>query len=321
MKKLYFLTTALLLSVLLQGQWVLHYDFTNSLAEVNGNGPVLTILGDEGIYVEDTLNEVGSAKKWVYRFEANSGFQFDNNATGFSLGEDYTIELYFVFDNLSSWKRVVDWKNRKTDNGAYVYNGKLNFYPIATSGDAPVVAGEYTYYVITRDAETKELIMYTDAETYITFTDNSGEALIGEDNVLNFFHDDLIVQNEASSGAVAMLKLYNYTLDSTTIQNKYDDLAGNLFHIGEKNSINTTIQTFPNPVSDHLNVDLSNFNGQETVTIRLVNTIGVTVYSAEADGGNQKSIILNTSEIKNGIYVLIIESESKHATGKVLVQK
>ncbi len=57
--------------------------------------------------------------------------------------------------------------------------------------------------------------------------------------MLNFFHDDLIIQNEASAGAVAMVKLYNYTLDSNAIQNNFDDLAGNLFYIGENQKNNT----------------------------------------------------------------------------------
>lgn len=321
MKKFYFLFIALFLSVLLQGQSMLHYDFNNSMLDVNGNGPELTVLGDIGFFEEDILTEVGSEKKWVYRFESNSGFQFDNIATAFSLGEAYTIELYFVFDNLSSWKRVLDWKNRKSDNGAYVYNGQLNFYPYAFSSVAPVVVGEYTYYVITRNAETEELLIYTDAETYIKITDTPGDALIDEDGKLNFFHDDLMVPNEASSGAVAMLKLYNYTLDSSTIQNNFDDLAGNIFSIGEKSSINTNIQVSPNPASDKLNVDLGNFTGQETIALKLVNAIGATVLNAEVVGGSQKSIILNTKGIKSGIYILIAKSESRHAIGKILIQR
>ena len=188
MKKITFFITTIFLSFLLQGQSILHYDFTNSLSEINGNGPDLTVLGNAGTYEQDTLGEVGDAKKWVYRFEENSGFQFDNTAAGNFFGDNYTIELYFVFDELSSWKRVVDWKNRKTDNGAYVYYGKLNFYNIVTSNEAPVVEGEYTYYVITRDAASKELLIYTDAEVEIAFTDNFDNALLDEDNPVSYTH-------------------------------------------------------------------------------------------------------------------------------------
>jgi len=314
------LIATLLVSSLLHSQSVLHYDFTNSTSEVHGNGPELIVLGNSGFYVEDTLGEVGFAKKWVYRFEENSGLQFDNTAAGNFLGENYTIELYFVFDALNSWKRVVDWKNRKTDYGAYVYNGELNFYPYVYSGEAPVVVGEYTYYVITRNGETQELIIYTDAQSQITLTDSFGDALLDDENVLNVFHDDLVVPNEASSGAVAMLKLYNYTLDSTTIKNNWDDLAGNIFSIGEQRKINTTIETFPNPAQNCFFVNLSNFKEGEPVTITLVNTTGITVFKDEADTG-QKQIKLNVADIQNGIYVLIAESRSKRASEKVIIRR
>ena len=321
MKNLYFISIFLFAIFTAQGQNVLHYDFTNSLSELNGNGPDLTVLGTVGVYEEDTLGEIGSAKKWVYRFEKNSGFQFDNTAASNFLGDNYTIEIYFVFDELNSWKRVVDWKNRKSDNGAYVFNGELNFYPYIYSDEAPVVAGEYTYYVITRDAESKELLIYTDAKVEIGFVDNSGDALLDEENLLNFFHDDLVVADEASPGAVAMLKLYNYTLDSATIKSNFDDLAGGIFFIGERGKINTNIRTFPNPVRDHFIVDLGNFESNESVNIRLINTSGSTVLNYKTIAGSQQKIMLNEDAIQNGLYFLLVESESKTATGKVLIQR
>lgn len=319
MKRIYILISVLFISFVMQGQSVLHYDFTNSLSEVNGNGPVLSVLGNPGIYVEDTLGEVGDARKSVYRFEKNSGFQFDNSAAGNFLGESYTIEIYFVFDELSSWKRVVDWKNRKSDNGAYVFNGELNFYPYVYSDEAPVIAGEYTYYVITREAATKDLLIYTDARVEISFTDNADAALPDNENLLNFFHDDLVVQNEASAGAVAMVKLYNYTLDSTDIKNNFDNLAGNLFFIGENNKDNTSIKAFPNPVSGILNVDLGNFDRHEELNIKLINSFGQTVLERNIKAGMQAKQI-QTSGFNNGIYVLVVKSESKRASSKVMIQ-
>lgn len=321
MKKLYFLFSILLCSAVLQSQTVLHYDFSNSLSEVNGNGPDLTVLGNAGIYVDDTLNEVNSVVKRVYRFEKNSGVQFDNLAAGNFLGENYTIEIYFVFDELNSWKRVVDWKNRKTDYGAYVYNGKLNFYPYVYSGESPVAAGEYTYYVITRNGTDKKMTIYTDARTQITRIDTPGDALLDGDNVLNFFHDDLIVQNEASPGAVAMIKLYNYVLDSTAIQEKYDDLVGNIFFVGEQSKIKTNIKSFPNPASVQLEVDLSQFDTNEAIQLSLVNIVGMTVLEREVNPNHQRNVRFNTSNLPNGLYFLKAESDSKTASGKVIIQR
>ena len=321
MKIFYTLIAALLFSFMLQGQSVLHYEFNSSLSEANGNGPVLTVLGVEGIYQQDTLGEVDDARKWVYRFEKNSGFQFDNDAAGNFLGESYTIEIYFVFDELNSWKRVVDWKNRKSDNGAYVFNGELNFYPYIYSDVAPVVEGEYTYYVITRNGDDQTLKIYTDAKEEISFTDTQGDALPDEDNVINFFHDDLVVQDEASPGAVAMLKLYNYILDSNEIKKNYDDLAGNIFYIGEHGKINTPVRIYPNPVTDRLNLALDSFDNNEIVSIRIVNTLGVTVLKMETTGGSNQTINLSTTALQNGLYLLFVESAAKRSSGKFLIRR
>lgn len=318
MKKIYLLLACIMASSLIYGQSYLHYEFNNSLAEVNGNGPTLSVLSTAGVYVQDTLLEIGSAEKLVYRFEANSGFQFDNTAASDFLGNDYTIELYFVFDQLNSWKRVVDWKNRTSDNGAYVYYGKLNFYPYQYSGEAPVHDGEYTYYVITRNGTTNELIIYTDAVHQIGFVDNGGDAILGEDNVLNFFHDDLVVGNEASSGAVAMLKLYNYALDSATIAQKYEDLAGNVFRIEEKGLESVQVNVWPNPVSDHITIDLGAFK-DEDVSIHIINSLGKTIYQSEHGGSAEESITISLQDMESGMYILRMTSGQKLGVQKVMV--
>ncbi len=240
MKKLLLFLYLIVLGTAISAQSVLSYNFNNSLNEAGGTGPALTVLGITGNFVTDTLSEIENNNKTVYRFEKNNGVQFNNVAAGNFLGQTYTIELYFVFDELSSWKRVVDWKNRKTDAGAYVFNGKLNFYPYLYSNEAPVAAGEYTYYVITRDSASKNVLIYTDAEVKINFTDNNNDAVIDGDGVLNFFYDDLSVQNEASSGAVAMLKLYNYALDSTAIRDNWNQIGSNVLGLNKIIQINNS---------------------------------------------------------------------------------
>ena len=320
MKNSYLFIIIMLSSFVIYGQSVLHYEFNNSLTEVNGNGPELTVLGQEGVFVQDTLLEIGSAEKRVYRFEANSGFYFDNTASGNFLGEQYTIELYFVFDYLDSWKRVVDWKNRTSDNGAYVYYGELNFYPYEYSEDAPVNENEYTYYVITRDKASKELIIYTDAINQVSFIDNGGDALLSTDNMLNFFHDDLIVPDEASSGAVAMLKLYNYTLDSATIAQKYGDLAGNVFAVSENRKENVSMNAFPNPVSDNFTLDLSGFSENEKIKISVVNVIGLRVLQFEHFTGTNGRINVSVHDLQSGIYFIQAESQGQLATRRIMIR-
>lgn len=319
MKTLIFTFALILAASLLQAQSVLRYEFLNSLTEKNGSGPEMTVLGNPGTYVLDTLNEINNATKTVYRFETNSGFQFNNAAAGNFIGNTYTIELYFVFDNLSSWKRVVDWKNRKTDYGAYVYYGQLNFYPYVYSGEAPVEEDQYTYYVITRDGATGKVLIYTDAKVEIDFIDNNGDALVDADNVINFFHDDLIVPNEASSGAVALLNMYNYVLDSNTIVQNFQNIGGTVFGIRDNDKASVELKAYPNPANGQVTVDLAAFSQGEKVRVMVTNATGAQVYSAEILAGNNDRLRLDTAAWPEGIYMISAESAGKTSSSKISI--
>lgn len=317
------LTFTLFLSLgilVMQGQGVLRYNFNDTFAETNGMGPSLAVLGNQGVFLLDTLNEISGKTKTVYRFEKNSGFMFDDAAAGNFLGNNYTIELYFVFDELQSWKRVIDWKNRKTDKGAYVYYGQLNFYNYVYSGEAPVLPGEYTYYVVTRDGATKKLLIYTDASVQIDFIDNNDEGVIDEDHVLNFFYDDLVVPNEASSGAVAMLNLYNYILDSATIKHNFDNLNSQVFSVKEKNLEYAPFRVYPNPASDLLSVDVKKILQNGPVNVSLYDMTGTRVFDQMIMPGDDPYFEIDTGSYPEGIYLVKSESGSKVFSRKVIIR-
>jgi OmpA-OmpF porin, OOP family len=208
-----------------QAQKVLTYDFSNELTSYDSTAPALKVLGTEGSFVEEVLPELGNQKRTVYQFEANSGLQFNNNdAKGFLSGS-YTVEVYFRLTDLGSWKRVLDFKNQKSDNGCYIYEGRLNFFNFATGEKAPVKPNEYVHYVFSRDAETHMIKMYVDGESKVEFRDPGDEAVLGSDQVLNFFQDDLIAKNEASAGAVALIRLYDRVMTPVFIKRNFQQLS------------------------------------------------------------------------------------------------
>jgi OmpA-OmpF porin, OOP family len=204
------------------------YRFDKTLEEDSGKLPKLQPLGRLGTYQEDKLPELKNAKRTVYTFEKNAGLQFDNRTANGFLSGSYTIEIYFRFTTLDSWKRVIDFKNRKSDYGCYIYDGKLNFYNFAVGTQAPVRANEYTHYIVSRDAKTQQLKMYVDGESKVEFTDKFDQGIIDEDGVLNFFFDDLIVKDEASEGAVAMIKIYDYVVPPTSIKQIFQNLEAGI---------------------------------------------------------------------------------------------
>jgi OmpA-OmpF porin, OOP family len=210
------------------------YTFEKDLSEKSKSLPTLGILGNQGELEDELLPELGNMDKKAYYFEKNSGLQFDNKTANGFLNGNYTIEIYFKFAKLDSWKRVIDFKNRKTDNGCYIYDGKLNFYNYSIGDRAPVKPSEYTHYVVSRNVKTKQMKMYVDGQSKIEFTDKQDEGVIGEDGVLNFFHDDLIVKDEASSGAVALIKIYDYIVDPLAIKNSFKDLEQEMQKILKK---------------------------------------------------------------------------------------
>ncbi len=211
-----------------QAQKVYTYDFSDGLKSYSDSAPELHILGTEGKYLEEVLPELGKQKRTVYQFEANSGLQF-NNQEGYNLlSGSYTVEVYFRLDELESWKRVLDFKNRKSDNGCYIYEGRLNFFNFATGEKAPVKPKEYIHYVFSRDVETHLIKMYVDGESKVEFIDPGDEAVLGQEQVLNFFQDDLVAKNEASPGAVALIRLYDRVMTPIFVQQSFKRLAQNI---------------------------------------------------------------------------------------------
>lgn len=211
------------------GQWALAqrtatYEFNQTLGERTGSLPALKPLGKPGRYALDRLPELGNQRRVVYLFDRNCGLQFDNS-TDF-LNGSFTVELYFRFDALNSWKRVIDFKNRLSDDGCYIFNGKLNFYNYIVGENAPVRPGEYTHYVFSRDAATRQIRIYVDGTSKIQFTDPDNVAEVG--NVLNFFYDDLRVPQEASSGAVALLRFYDSVVAPELVRESFASLKNRL---------------------------------------------------------------------------------------------
>ncbi len=207
------------------------YLFENNLKANNASFPDLVILGRQGSYTQEALPELENMKKTAYQFDRNCGVQFDNVAANNFLKDSYTIEIYFRFDKLNSWKRVIDFKNRKTDWGCYIFNGKLNFYNLLVSEKAPVTENAYTHYVISRDGATNTVKIFADGVSKLEFNDADKHTLLDDDQKLNFFFDDLKVTDEASAGAVVMIKISDYLIPPDKILEGFESFKSNINYV------------------------------------------------------------------------------------------
>ena len=193
-------------------------------------GPVLHPLGQTGQFIKEKVP--GSGEKGVpelirtvYQFEKNSGLQFNNKEANGFLNKSFTVEIYFQLSELDSWKRVLDFKNRKSDYGSYIYDGKLNFYDFAIGEKAPVKANQYIHYVYSRDFDTKAIKMYVNGLSKVEFKDPGTEGMLDVDQVLNLFQDDLVANHEASAGSVALIRVYDRVMTPVFIRRSYQTIS------------------------------------------------------------------------------------------------
>jgi hypothetical protein len=305
-----------------QAQAVYHYDFEGSLDEKNGKTPSLTALGTEGSFVTEIFEGFSNNPKMVYRFDFNCGLEFDNIASGHFLGGTYTIELYFVMDDLAGgWRRVLDYKNRKTDWGLYVINGKIQFVDIVTGNEVAITEGIYSHLVVTRNDESDLVQIYFNGVYEVSFTDSDNDAVLDEDNVLHFFQDDLEVPDDASPGAVALLKVYDYEMTPSQVFEEYQSLENILFSVpGDLTQLGPAVAVFPNPADRQMTFQVLNLRSPHRFNITLSSLPGQVIYSEDIPVKEDVNYIIPVHSLEAGVYILRVTDESASSAVKVVVR-
>ncbi len=184
-----------------QAAAVVHdYQLNGTLADAQG-GPALTAISAGG--PTGTLGATG------FNFATNGGLQLMNGAFD---ADNYSIEMEFSFDAVTSWRRIIDFKNRTTDVGLYNYWGAIQFFP-DTTGSGLFTPGGIVNIIITRDGATDAFNIYANGTNVLSRTDVNDDAVFSmPGQQANFFVDDLVVRNEASSGFADYIRFYDGAL-------------------------------------------------------------------------------------------------------------
>ena len=95
------------------------YQLNGTLADALG-GPALVAAG-------------GTLGANNYSFAANQGLSLSNGLP--SSNGNYSIAMTFQFASTNGYTKIIDFKDRSSDNGLYNFNGRLNFYNYVTSSD------------------------------------------------------------------------------------------------------------------------------------------------------------------------------------------
>jgi len=171
------------------------YDFDGDLSDTLGNGNDLISFG-------------GLISGGRYTFSDNQGLSLTSALADTS---NYAIEIKLQNnDDLSAYKKLIDFQELAVDAGLYLVGNTVDFYPDdATNG---IYALDIDFTVgLARSGNLVELFL--DGISIHSFSDLGGDAIAGL-NILNFFMDDNATSNlESFSGSVDFIRIYD---DSST---------------------------------------------------------------------------------------------------------
>lgn len=192
------------------------YEFAGNFAPVPGVGAGASALVSvdplaRGAFISDTVNGVS---RTVFRFDGDAfpsasqgGLRFVN--ADLMNSNSYSIEAYFSLDAVSSWRRIIDTRDRTADTGFYVLNGGLQLYP-SNVGAGTFAANVYNHVILTFDGSTA--VAYLDGIAQSTQSTNYYS--LPASNVISLFLDNTIstAPNEYSAGKIAWARFYDGAL-------------------------------------------------------------------------------------------------------------
>jgi Concanavalin A-like lectin/glucanases superfamily len=187
------------------------YRFQGSLGSRGAAVPDLVEIG-EGT---SAFTDEGMIGRAVLSFAQGSGLSL-SPTTGVIEGTEYTIELLFRFDRLDGYRKIIDFKEGTDDDGLYVLDGCLNFYPRHPRAAIPIEADSYVQVVLTRDPSSF-VVGYVDGIRQFAFRDAAALAEIASETLRFFVDDSITGGDEYSSGAVSQIRLYDRPLTANEV--------------------------------------------------------------------------------------------------------
>lgn len=151
-----------------------------------------------------------------YTFGTNQGLRLTGGLVDTS---NYSVAIRMEYDSMSpTWKKVIDFRSRSSDNGLYVQGDKLTLFPDRAGGPTALVANTDFVVVLTRDTWTGETKGYINGILQWTFTGSTGAVAVPPNNVLTFFEDDFATgANEAQAGSVDCIAVYDGVLTAAEV--------------------------------------------------------------------------------------------------------
>ncbi|MGA9160391.1 MAG: hypothetical protein WB297_05945, partial [Actinomycetota bacterium] len=128
----------------------------------------------------------------------------------------YSIEVLFRFDLLAGYRKIIDFKDGSSDDGLYMLDGCLTFFPKEQDVLTKIGSDSYVQVVLTRGPADR-VVGYVNGVRQFAFNDRAGLAKVSGSNTLRFFVDDATTTGEWSSGAVSQIRLFDQALTANEV--------------------------------------------------------------------------------------------------------
>ncbi len=290
-----------------------HYPLTGDANDVSGNDFHGQIIGN----VTPTEGPSGETAGAMY-FDGNQSYiEISNNQTlanpGNSMTITYWVNVDAFFGNL--WASVVcksdfaeaQYRLGHGRNSAYfAYNGTLAFnainYPFSIEDGWTFVAASY-------DGDSVRFYRNTD-KLYTMPLVPSNNFLNTDDNL--YIGYDPALSDDWLTGSVFDVRIYSGSMTDEQVIAVYEGAEPSA--IGEESVINK-IKVYPNPVSEYIRFDNSQFTTGDALIYQLINLQGQLVKVGRFDSSNNK-IPVNT--LGSGLYLLRIINGNKIYQSKLI---
>jgi hypothetical protein len=145
------------------------------------------------------------------------------NMLGEINASEYTLDMTFSLNNISGWRKIVDFNNRTDDAGLYLYWDQVSFATtsetlINGSGTAGAESG--TRLTLTRD-NTGLVSAYLNGAFQLSFNDITNAAVFGstggQTSAWLLADDVLFDSREQASGIITSVKVFDHALSAREI--------------------------------------------------------------------------------------------------------
>ena len=189
----------------------------NLKSSVNkANAPTMKEIGGGFSYY---FTSIGGQRDNYLNWVSGSGLKLPQAQKVIGTPGDYTIAMLANFDEVDTYRKIVDFDNDQADEGWYVHDSYLDPFDVDdVSGPAspPITGGAWHMLVMTRAGG--RVKAYVDNVRYLNLPDPTGEEVLGPQRVLRFLRDNGL-GSEETGGKIARLRIWKNPLTDKQAKN------------------------------------------------------------------------------------------------------